>query len=114
MYANEDGLCSIYSLVLYLNSDFEGGELELQGPSGLNPNRHVLKPSIGSAVLFPHDMLHAGLPVTSGRKYIARSELMFRCVEAARPPRTPALVSDPLYQKMATLYAHVGDLVTSG
>ncbi|CAE7381270.1 unnamed protein product, partial [Symbiodinium pilosum] len=28
MYANDDDECSIYSLILYLNEDYEGGELE--------------------------------------------------------------------------------------
>lgn len=107
MYANNEGECSIYSLVLYLNADFEGGELELPGET-------VFAPRAGSAVLFPHDTLHEARNVTSGTKYVARSELMFRCVDRAAPPSIPACVDDPLFQKMAALYEQIGDLARAG
>mmetsp|Transcript_70468 Transcript_70468/g.177675 ORF Transcript_70468/g.177675 Transcript_70468/m.177675 type:complete len:1007 (-) Transcript_70468:99-3119(-) len=107
MYVNDDGECSIYSLVLYLNDNFEGGELEL-------PQNTLFRPRCGSAVFFPHDTLHAGRAVVSGCKYIARSELMFRCVDQAPAPREPSFLEDPLWQKMAALYEHIGDLATQG
>eukprot|EP00443_Scrippsiella_acuminata_P049613 CAMPEP_0115395148 /NCGR_PEP_ID=MMETSP0271-20121206/12635_1 /TAXON_ID=71861 /ORGANISM="Scrippsiella trochoidea, Strain CCMP3099" /LENGTH=1028 /DNA_ID=CAMNT_0002818847 /DNA_START=9 /DNA_END=3092 /DNA_ORIENTATION=- len=109
MYVNDDGECSIYSLVLYLNDDFEGGELQLERPTLVR-----FQPRQGSAALFPHDMPHAGCRLLSGAKYIMRSELMFRCVERASPPRVPNFIEDPLWQKMAALYAHVGDLARAG
>eukprot|EP00930_Biecheleria_cincta_P028393 TRINITY_DN19818_c0_g1_i1.p1 TRINITY_DN19818_c0_g1~~TRINITY_DN19818_c0_g1_i1.p1 ORF type:complete len:1000 (+),score=145.41 TRINITY_DN19818_c0_g1_i1:90-3089(+) len=107
MYANDNGECSIYSLVLYLNSDFEGGELEL-------PEQTLFAPRAGSAVLFPHDTLHEARCVTAGTKYVARSELMFRCVDRGAPPSVPAYVDDPLFQKMAALYEQIGDLARAG
>lgn len=107
MYANENGECSIYSLVLYLNEDFEGGDLEL-------PNGKRFKPVRGSAVLFPHDMLHEGRAVCGGTKYVVRSELMFRCVDAQPPPSTPSFASDPLFQRMAALYEQIGDIAMAG
>lgn len=107
MYANDEGECSIYSLILYLNDDFKGGELEL-------PERTVFAPRVGSAVLFPHDTLHQARSVLSGAKYVARSELMFRCVDRAAPPSVPACVDDPLFQQMAALYEQIGDLARSG
>jgi len=107
MYVNDDGECSIYSLIIYLNDDFEGGELEFS-------ENVLFKPLQGSGVLFPHDMLHTGHAVTSGTKLIARSDLMFRCVESGRLPAVPNFISDPLWQRMAALYEHVGDLVAAG
>jgi len=108
MYANNDGECSIYTLVLYLNDDYEGGELEFSNSSV------CFKPSVGTAVLFPHDMPHSALAVRQGSKYIARSELMFRCVDRERPPKEARFSKDPLFQRMAALYEHVGDLVKLG
>lgn len=108
MYTNDDGECSIYSLVLYLNDEFEGGELEFPNSS------FQFKPSAGTAVLFPHDMPHAALEVLQGTKFVARSELMFRCVDRQRPPKEPKIAQDPLFQRMAALYEHIGDLVALG
>jgi len=55
----------IVSGLLYLNDDFEGGEI--------NFSRYDLtvKPKKGSVILFPsfHTHLHASLPITSGTKY---------------------------------------------
>lgn len=108
MYTNDDGECSIYSLVIYLNDDFEGGDLEFPDDT------YWFKPSAGTAVLFPHDMPHTALEVFSGTKYVARSELMFRCLDRERPPKVPRYAKDPLFQKMAALYEHIGDLVALG
>ncbi|CAE8624587.1 unnamed protein product, partial [Polarella glacialis] len=107
MYANDNGECSIYSVVLYLNDDFSDGELQL-------PEQRLFKPRSGSAVFFPHDTLHAARAVTSGTKYVARSELMFRCVNAGRPPSQPSFIDDPLFQRMAMLYEQIGDLASLG
>jgi len=110
MYVNEDGESSVYSLVLYLNDDFEGGELKFFGQA----TPYVFKPRAGSAVLFPHDMLHEAAAVTAGTKYVARTEIMFRCVQATPLPSQPDIVDDPLFQKMAALYEQIGDLVRLG
>jgi len=107
MYVNDNGESSIYSIVLYLNDDFEGGELEM-------PEDILFYPLAGSAVLFPHDTLHTARAPTRGTKYVARSELMFRCVDAGPAPSEPKFVYDPLFQRMAALYAQVGDLASSG
>lgn len=63
-----------WTILVYLNDDFIGGETEF-------PNlQRKIKPSKGSAILFSnigddgceHPMsLHAGLPVTTGTKFIA-------------------------------------------
>ncbi|CAK9050337.1 unnamed protein product [Durusdinium trenchii] len=108
MYTNDDGECSIYSLVIYLNDDYEGGWLEFTDA------HRSWKPSAGSAVLFPHDMPHAATEVNVGTKYVARTELMFRCIERQRPPQVPRWSQDPMFERMAQLYEHIGDLVLQG
>ncbi|CAE7560783.1 unnamed protein product [Symbiodinium natans] len=108
MYANDNDECSIYSLVLYLNEDYEGGELEFT-ESGKR-----FRPTAGTAVLLPHDLSHAGQEVLKGTKYVARSELMFRCVDRRPPPAVPQYADDPLFQRMAALYEQIGDLAAKG
>ncbi|CAE7851337.1 unnamed protein product [Symbiodinium necroappetens] len=108
MYANDNDECSIYSVVLYLNEDYEGGELEFTD-SGKR-----FRPTAGTAVLLPHDLPHAGLEVSKGIKYVARSELMFRCVDRRPPPAIPKYADDPLFRRMAALYEQIGDLAAKG
>lgn len=57
----------IMSAVMYLNDDYEGGELRF-------PNQGItIKPSAGSIVIFPsiEPFYHEPLPVTFGTKYIS-------------------------------------------
>eukprot|EP00931_Biecheleriopsis_adriatica_P006356 TRINITY_DN10776_c1_g1_i1.p1 TRINITY_DN10776_c1_g1~~TRINITY_DN10776_c1_g1_i1.p1 ORF type:complete len:1010 (-),score=192.13 TRINITY_DN10776_c1_g1_i1:50-3079(-) len=107
MFINENHESSIYSIVLYLNDTFTGGELEL-------PEDTVFNPQAGSAVFFPHDTLHSARPPTKGVKYVARSELMFKCVDAKPAPKIANFVCDPLFQRMAALYNQIGDLAPLG
>mmetsp|Transcript_45260 Transcript_45260/g.105617 ORF Transcript_45260/g.105617 Transcript_45260/m.105617 type:complete len:1013 (-) Transcript_45260:29-3067(-) len=108
MYANDHDECSIYSLVLYLNEDYEGGGLDFTDTAC------CFRPSAGCAVLLPHDLPHSAGEVYAGTKYVARSELMFRCIDRRRPPAVPKYAADPLFQRMASLYEHIGDLVQLG
>jgi predicted 2-oxoglutarate/Fe(II)-dependent dioxygenase YbiX len=56
----------VISVVLYLNDDYEGGELEFK-----NQNV-VIKPEAGSIVIFPsiEPYYHASLPIKNGIKYM--------------------------------------------
>lgn len=61
-----------YSLVCYLNDDYEGGEIYFK-------NQDVkIKPKAGSLVFFPstHPYLHESLPVTKGRKVMYTTHWM--------------------------------------
>jgi predicted 2-oxoglutarate/Fe(II)-dependent dioxygenase YbiX len=54
------------SVLIYLNDDYEGGEIEF-----INFNEKI-KPKAGTMILFPSNYayLHAAHPVTSGEKYV--------------------------------------------
>lgn len=55
----------IVSAIIYLNDDFEGGEIEF-------PYHEIrIKPKAGAMLLFPSNYAysHSSLPVTSGEKY---------------------------------------------
>lgn len=70
-----DGLFSLLTVLFYLNDDYDGGE-----------TRFIDLPvawrgAMGQAFLFPQRALHEGAEVTRGRKYVLRSDVLFR-----RPP----------------------------
>lgn len=54
------------SCIIYLNEDYEGGELKF------NNHNILIKPTAGSIFVFPsgQPFLHQSLPVTSGEKYL--------------------------------------------
>lgn len=55
-----------YSVLLYLNDAYEGGEIELVN------QKFTVKPRPGMLLAFPsgHEFLHAALPTTSGIRYV--------------------------------------------
>ena len=57
--------------MVYLNDDFAGGETEFVDL------RRTIVPRTGSALLFQHMLLHAGETVTSGVKYVLRSDVLY-------------------------------------
>ena len=66
LHSEASGSERILSGLLYLNSDFKGGELNF-------PNQDVkITPEEGMLVLFPSNFLfsHESLPLTEGRKYV--------------------------------------------
>lgn len=83
-----DGRSSHLTLLIYLNDDFEGGETRFF-PFHLDEPVTV-KPQAGTALLFLHRQLHEGAAVLSGRKYVLRTDVMYR---HANPPAV--LTPDP-------------------
>ena len=61
-------------------------------------------PRAGTALIFNHDTLHEGQPVTMGTKYIIRTEIMFRRVDREMIPHPMAYESDQNYIKTLALY----------
>ncbi len=61
---------SYYTFMIYLNEDFTGGETTFENLS--------VKPQTGTALLFRHHLLHTGTTVTTGLKYVLRTDVMYR------------------------------------
>lgn len=57
-----------FSLIIYLNDDYVGGELEYQNYN-IVEDIQKFKPVKNSAVLISKDVLHRVLPVLSGKRY---------------------------------------------
>lgn len=62
---------SLITLLIYLNEEFEGGSTYL---IGVNEN---IFPKTGMLLLFDHKILHAGMSVTAGTKYVLRTDVMY-------------------------------------
>ncbi|PJJ60472.1 prolyl hydroxylase family protein [Hymenobacter chitinivorans] len=63
-------VASRWTFLLYLNDDFEGGATEFE--------TLTVAPRRGSALCFRHELRHKGCPVTQGRKYVLRSDILYR------------------------------------
>jgi len=61
------------TFMVYLNEGFEGGETKFYDGESL-----VVTPRCGSALVFVHRKLHEGASIISGRKYVLRSDVMYR------------------------------------
>jgi hypothetical protein len=75
---------SLFTFLVYLNDDFEGGETTFFTPSMREGvmNAYPVRPIAGSIALFPHGdskgaLLHEGTGVRSGAKYIIRSDVEY-------------------------------------
>ncbi len=75
---------SALTFMVYLNAGFEGGatEFHLSFTTGDRTGQELLTvvPETGMALLFVHRILHRGAPVVRGRKYVLRSDVMYRWV----------------------------------
>lgn len=64
----ENGLKSKWSFLIYLNENYEGGEIDFRGLK--------IKPSTGQAIIFPHKTWHEGAEVIAGIKYVMRLDIL--------------------------------------
>ena len=71
---------SLLTFMIYLNEGFEGGDtlfhLSRRYYEDL-PNIAVI-PVTGMVLCFVHELLHEGAPIIQGRKYVLRSDIMYR------------------------------------
>lgn len=65
---------SLLTLLVYLNDDFLGGETAFRFEQ--------IKPSTGTALVFPHLLMHQGNPIVEGIKYVLRTDVMYRVADA--------------------------------
>ena len=68
-YSRNDKETSILTFLIYLNDDYQGGETSF--------NWDAVQPKMGMALIFPHRLTHQGSPVTSGVKYVLRTDVMY-------------------------------------
>lgn len=67
--------------MIYLNGGFEGGATNFLSDSSRPPRGRVLAslpPEAGMLLVFEHNIYHEGEILKSGRKYMMRSDVMFK------------------------------------
>lgn len=71
---------SFLTLLLYLNVGYEGGFTTFYGPDGDEPGSEAVgvEPAPGRVILHEHALLHGVPPLEAGRKYVVRTDVMFR------------------------------------
>jgi prolyl 4-hydroxylase len=69
-FIRHDNERSFLTFMIYLNDGFEGGATEF-------PDTAV-QPATGLALVFAHHLAHQGAEVARGRKYVLRSDVMYR------------------------------------
>ena len=72
-YIRNDIEASYYTLLVYLNEEFEGGETNFGDLS--------ISPKEGKGLIFRHDLEHEGGMISSGTKYVLRTDIMYRLSE---------------------------------
>lgn len=70
-YKRNDKEFSLYSLVIYLNANFIGGQTTFRKLCSVLPEE-------GKALLFYHPLKHEGKEIISGTKYVLRTDIMFK------------------------------------
>jgi prolyl 4-hydroxylase len=75
-FQRDDGDRSELTVLFYLNDDFFGGETKFYTDD--RTPRYSIRPERGMALVFAHLQLHEGAPITSGRKYVLRTDVMYR------------------------------------
>jgi hypothetical protein len=73
-FERDNGERSHFTFMVYLNEGFEGGATNFY--LSRLPLRVV--PETGLALVFFHRQLHEGAPVERGRKYVLRTDVMYR------------------------------------
>lgn len=83
---------SIYTILVYLNDDFEGGctgyyvndmdvhcrfSRDIDLKSGKKQHDHIIIPTKGKCVIQDQNLLHEGMPVIKGTKYILRCDVIY-------------------------------------
>ena len=67
--------------LFYLSDDFSGGETVFyshESVLGVRQEEVVVVPRTGEALFFQHEWWHEGRELTSGRKYVLRSDVFYR------------------------------------
>ena len=59
-----------FSVIIYLNEGFAGG--------GTAFDEVAVSPQTGAAIVFAHELMHEGLPVSQGIKRVLRTDVMVR------------------------------------
>lgn len=82
-FERDNGEQSYLTFMVYLNDDFDGGETSFEDSYSDDSFDEVrITPKQGMALFFEHATHHKGEPVTRGRKYVLRTDVMYAAEDA--------------------------------
>lgn len=67
-FKNSHGETALYSVIVYLNDNYEGGETVFE-------NEIKVYHKEGDVLVFAHDIIHSGLAVSKGTKYVIKTDI---------------------------------------
>jgi predicted 2-oxoglutarate/Fe(II)-dependent dioxygenase YbiX len=73
---DRNGFRAKYTVNIFLNEDFAGGETEFYDDSGRS--QFLAVPATGRGMIFDNQILHSGNRVGNGYKYLIRTDVMVR------------------------------------
>jgi len=73
------------TFLVYLNEGFEGGKTTFFSSKG--KELLAVTPETGMALVYTHQLLHEGSLVTSGRKYVLRSDVLCGQLQTEKEPQ---------------------------
>jgi prolyl 4-hydroxylase len=73
-FERDTGERSRLTFMIYLNEGFQGGETKFY----IGSDKFIITPETGKALVFQHKLLHEGAPIEKGRKYVLRTDVMYR------------------------------------
>jgi hypothetical protein len=111
-------MTSLLTVLIYLNDgggkDFDGGETHYLDSLNANAEPTRVVPSMGSAVVFEHDLYHSSVPLKFGRKYVLRTDILFELGEESgveKPRDRYSGETQQSYSKASTLLDLCEELV---
>jgi len=108
---------SIFTVLVYLNDDYEGGDTTFYKHTDITEPVCRVRPQQGTALIFNHDVIHSGTEVSSGIKYIVKTEIMFTRTSSHQFWLLPRHQEE--YQRVKDLYSKsdklekLGDVVNA-
>lgn len=104
-YVSKTKEVSYVTVIVYLNDEYKGGHTEFVKGTwcAVLGNGKIYDQPPGKALVFKHNIYHCGMPLTKGRKYILRTDVMYKTPgrydehgkwtlepEPAKPPKAEA------------------------
>ena len=77
-FERDNGERSQLTYMIYLNEGFIGGETRFSELQSTAPPESKVVPKTGLALVFFHPLLHKGEVVTEGRRYVLRTDIMYK------------------------------------
>lgn len=95
-------MTSLLTVLIYLNDgggkDFDGGETHYLDSTNTNTEPTIVIPTMGSVVVFEHDLYHSSVPLNFGTKYVLRTDVLFKLTDGTGVDKPRRINSDETQQ----------------